>query len=195
MRSPRASGGRATHSPDEAGDERPDILCLGKALTGGTIGMGATLATEEIFRAFLAMTGSGADARSDVHGQPLACAAANASLDLFEREPRADRVKPSRLGFAGPEPCRWMPAWWTYECKGRSASCSSNQDVDVYSLRPRFVEQASMDTAIQGYRLSHASSRHYWRGTEDAGLSDLCRHQCSAVMTGWVSSLRRPIDE
>ena len=62
----------------------PDIMCLGKALTGGAIGLGATCASEEIFSAFLS------DDHNDafMHGptfmaNPLACAAANASLDLF----------------------------------------------------------------------------------------------------------------
>ena len=41
----------------EEADVSPDILCLGKALTGGTIGLGATLAREEIFEAFSATTG------------------------------------------------------------------------------------------------------------------------------------------
>jgi adenosylmethionine-8-amino-7-oxononanoate aminotransferase len=72
----------------------PDILCLGKGLTGGALGMGATLARPHIFDAFL-----GDDlASAFMHGptfmaNPLACAAANASLDLFAREPRATQVR------------------------------------------------------------------------------------------------------
>ena len=73
----------------------PDILCLGKALTGGTIGMGATLAREEIFESFLSDDWDAAL----MHGptfmaNPLACAAANASLDLFRNSrPREKQVK------------------------------------------------------------------------------------------------------
>ena len=72
---------------------RPDILCLGKALTGGTLGLGATLTSEEIFDSFL----SDDHDFALMHGptfmaNPLACAAANASLDLFESEPRAGQV-------------------------------------------------------------------------------------------------------
>ena len=75
----------------------PDILCLGKALTGGTIGLGATLTREEIFASFL----SDDQDFALMHGptfmaNPLACAAANASLDLFEREPRAEQVARSK---------------------------------------------------------------------------------------------------
>lgn len=67
----------------------PDILCLSKALTGGTMALAATIATEAVFREFW----SDDPAAALMHGptfmaNPLACAAANASLDLFETEPR-----------------------------------------------------------------------------------------------------------
>ncbi len=71
----------------------PDILCLSKALTGGALGMGATLARKHIFNAFL-----GDDlSRAFMHGptymaNPLACAAANASLDLFAGDDYAARA-------------------------------------------------------------------------------------------------------
>ncbi len=89
----------------------PDMLCLGKALTGGHIGLAATLATEEIFAAFL----SDDPAFALMHGptfmaNPLACAAANASLDLFEREPRLRQVEAiERQLLEELEPCRKMP--------------------------------------------------------------------------------------
>src|SRR4051794_14508139 len=66
----------------------PDFLCLAKGLTGGYMPLAATLTTEEIYQGFL---GSYEDFRSFFHGHtytgnPLACAAAIASLDVFERE-------------------------------------------------------------------------------------------------------------
>ena len=71
----------------------PDVICLGKALTGGAINLAATVASAEVFEAFLS---DDADAAL-MHGptymaNPLACAAANASLDLFETEPRLQQV-------------------------------------------------------------------------------------------------------
>ena len=71
----------------------PDIMCLGKALTGGYITLAATIATDEIFNTFLSDNLSTAL----MHGptfmaNPLACSAANASLDLFEKEPRLEQV-------------------------------------------------------------------------------------------------------
>jgi len=66
----------------------PDILCLGKSLTGGYLPMSAAIATPEIFQAFLGNTASG---RSFMHGHtyggnPLAAAAALAVLDIVEGE-------------------------------------------------------------------------------------------------------------
>ena len=66
----------------------PDILCLGKGLTGGYLPMAATLANTTIFDAFLAPL---ADNRQFFHGHtysgnPLAAAAALASLDVFDQE-------------------------------------------------------------------------------------------------------------
>jgi len=65
----------------------PDIVCLGKALSGGMLPLAATIASDEIFEGF---KGDSFD-KALLHGttfmaNPLACAAANASLDLFEAE-------------------------------------------------------------------------------------------------------------
>src|ERR1700727_380215 len=86
----------------------PDILTLSKALTGGTLPLAATIARRKVFGAFW----SDDPAMALMHGptfmaNPLACAAANASLDLFEREPRLEQVaKISGALAAGFEPGR-----------------------------------------------------------------------------------------
>ncbi len=66
---------------------KPDIICMSKGLTGGTMALGATSCTEEIFEGFL----SDDKRKSFFHGHsytgnPVACAAALASLDLFEKK-------------------------------------------------------------------------------------------------------------
>jgi adenosylmethionine-8-amino-7-oxononanoate aminotransferase len=77
----------------EHGPIEPDLLCLSKALTGGYLPLAATLASDEIYRSFLA-----ADrARALHHGHSftanaLACAVALESLALFEEEDRLARV-------------------------------------------------------------------------------------------------------
>ncbi|MBI4422306.1 MAG: adenosylmethionine--8-amino-7-oxononanoate transaminase [Elusimicrobia bacterium] len=78
----------------EAAGISPDLLCLSKGLTGGFMALGATLATEEIFRSFLSRDRG----RAFFHGHsytanPLACAAAVASLRVFETEPVARRIE------------------------------------------------------------------------------------------------------
>ena len=73
---------------------------------------------------------------------PLACAAANASLDLFEREPREIQVKSIEASLrVGLEPCRALPRVVDVRVRGAIGVVQLAEDVDVYALRPRFVEQ------------------------------------------------------
>ena len=74
----------------------PDLLCLGKGLTNGYMPLAATLATERIYEGFL---GEHEEFRTFFHGHtftgnPLACAAAIASLDVFEQERTLLRIQP-----------------------------------------------------------------------------------------------------
>ncbi|MEQ9449851.1 MAG: aminotransferase class III-fold pyridoxal phosphate-dependent enzyme, partial [Rhodospirillaceae bacterium] len=89
----------------------PDVITLSKALTGGTVGLAATIARKKIFEAFW----SDDPKAALMHGpsymaNALACAAANASLDLFEREPRLSQVAAIEDSLQkGLEKCRNMP--------------------------------------------------------------------------------------
>ncbi|MDQ4071944.1 MAG: adenosylmethionine--8-amino-7-oxononanoate transaminase [Actinomycetota bacterium] len=72
----------------------PDFLCLAKGLTGGYLPLAATLTTESVYEGFL---GEFEELRSFFHGHtytgnPLACAAALASLDVFEEERTLEHV-------------------------------------------------------------------------------------------------------
>ena len=74
----------------------PDLLCVAKGITGGYLPLAATLATERVHDAFLGPPAAG---RTFYHGHtytgnPLGCAAALASLDIFERERTLDRLGP-----------------------------------------------------------------------------------------------------
>src|SRR6202049_842800 len=71
----------------------PDLMCVAKGLTGGFLPLAATFATDRIHDAFL----GGERTRAFFHGHsytanPLACAAANASLKIFESEPAFERI-------------------------------------------------------------------------------------------------------
>ncbi|MEM0924601.1 MAG: adenosylmethionine--8-amino-7-oxononanoate transaminase [Planctomycetota bacterium] len=71
----------------------PDVICLGKALSAGSIGLAATVASSRVFDEFWSDDASHALMHGPTFmGNPLACAAANASLDLFEREDRLQQV-------------------------------------------------------------------------------------------------------
>ena len=87
-------GSMAEH---EAQGSRPDIVSYGKMLTGGCLPMAATLAGRRVYESFLGSPGSG---RHFFHGHtytgnPLAAAAANANLDLYESEGLIERVRDS----------------------------------------------------------------------------------------------------
>lgn len=77
-------------------DVAPDLLCLAKGLTGGYLPVAATLATDEIWNAFL---GTYAQSRTFFHGHtyggnPLGCAAALATLEVFEQERTLENLAP-----------------------------------------------------------------------------------------------------
>lgn len=121
----------------------PDILCLGKALTGGAVTLAATLASAEVFAAFYS------DEREDalMHGptfmaNPLACAAANASLDVFEREPRLAQVEAIEAQLRNElEPCRALACVTDIRIKGAIGAVEVNEAIDIYALRNAFVER------------------------------------------------------
>jgi len=74
----------------------PDLLCLAKGLTGGYMPLAATLASERVYEGFL---GEYEDFRTFFHGHtytgnPLACAAALASLEVFDAERTLVRLQP-----------------------------------------------------------------------------------------------------
>lgn len=129
---------------DEAGIA-PDIACVGKALTGGVIGLAATLTTEEIFSAFL----SDKLETALMHGptymaNPLACAAANASLDLFEAEPRLQQVERIEAQLREElEPCRKLSRVVDVRVKGAIGvvQLEGAKREDILAFRQAFIEE------------------------------------------------------
>jgi adenosylmethionine-8-amino-7-oxononanoate aminotransferase len=74
----------------------PDFLCLAKGITGGYLPLAATLTTDRVYAGFL---GEHEEFRTFFHGHtytgnPLACAAALATLDVFEEERTLERLQP-----------------------------------------------------------------------------------------------------
>ena len=74
----------------------PDMLCLSKGITGGYLPLAVTLAGDEIYKAFM---GEYAELKTFFHGHsytgnPLACAAALACLDIFEKDDTLNELQP-----------------------------------------------------------------------------------------------------
>lgn len=120
----------------------PDIVCLGKALTGGTAPLAATVASDAVFEGFLSDDPAAALMHGPTFmGNALACAAANASLDLFEREPRvvqAQRIE--ALLREGLEPARGMPQVRDVRVKG-AIGVIEVQGIDPRSLRQKLIDK------------------------------------------------------
>lgn len=127
----------------EAAGVVPDIITLSKALTGGTLPLAATVATQKVFGAFW----SDDPKKALMHGptfmaNALACAAANASLDLFEREPRLLQVANISSALSeGLAPCRRMPGVKDVRVRGAIGVVEMVQIVDLNALRARFVAE------------------------------------------------------
>jgi adenosylmethionine-8-amino-7-oxononanoate aminotransferase len=127
----------------EAAGVTPDIVALSKALTGGTLPLAATIATKKVFEAFW----SDDPKKALMHGpsymaNALGCAAANASLDLFEREPRLQQVATVASGLLqGLTPCRSMRGVRDVRVKGAIGVVELARIADLDALRARFVEQ------------------------------------------------------
>jgi adenosylmethionine-8-amino-7-oxononanoate aminotransferase len=121
----------------------PDIMTLSKALSGGTLPLSATIARRHVFEAFLSDRADTALMHGPTYmGNPLACAAANASLDLFEREPRLAQVAAIEQQLrAGLEPCRTFKGVVDVRVKGAIGVVELDRAGEGTWLRPYFLER------------------------------------------------------
>jgi adenosylmethionine-8-amino-7-oxononanoate aminotransferase len=126
----------------QAAGVAPDIITLGKALTGGTLPLAATVARQRVFDAFW----SDDSAQALMHGptymaNPLACAAANASLDLFETEPRLAQVAAIAQALRdGLQPCRSLPGVRDVRVMGAIGVVELDRIDDAEAMRARFAD-------------------------------------------------------
>jgi adenosylmethionine-8-amino-7-oxononanoate aminotransferase len=126
----------------ESAGAAPDIVTLSKALTGGTMGLGATIASQRVFDGFW----SDDPAHALMHGptfmaNPLACAAANASLNLFETEPRLEQVAAIAAGLEdGLRQCRTIAGVADVRVMGAIGVVELERLNDPKALQRRCVE-------------------------------------------------------
>src|SRR5215468_3595501 len=121
----------------------PDIVTLSKALTGGTLPLAVTIARPKIFDAFWSDDPGDALAHGPTFmANALACAAANASLDLFEREPRLQQIADiARALEHGLAPCRGRPGVKDVRVRGAIGVVELDRIGNLEALRARFVEE------------------------------------------------------
>jgi adenosylmethionine-8-amino-7-oxononanoate aminotransferase len=122
----------------------PDLMCISKGLTGGFLPLAATLARREVWEAFAVPDRR----RTFFHGHsytanPIACAAANANLTIFETEPVFDRIRSIQQVHAERLPnFRQHPAVANLRTIGTVAALELRADDPGYlsSLRARLYD-------------------------------------------------------
>ena len=136
-------GRTGTLFASEQADIVPDIVTLSKALTGGTMALAATIATDQIFDAFLSENPEAALMHGPTYmSNPLACAAAHASLDLFEQEPRIEQVATIEAHLREAlEPCRAIDGVVDVRIKGAIGVVQLQDFSDHDAFKARFIEK------------------------------------------------------
>jgi len=126
----------------EQADIVPDIMTLSKALTGGTMPLAATVANARVYEAYLSDDAGKALMHGPTYaGHALACAAANASLDLFASEPRLEQVAAIEAQLTRElEACRGLSTVRDVRVKGAIGVVQLQREPKLEPLRARFVQ-------------------------------------------------------
>ena len=135
-------GRTGTFFAAEAAGVVPDIMCVGKALTGGYLSLAAVLCTGEVARG-LSASESGVLMHGPTYmGNPLACSVALASLDLLESSGWSANVARIGAGLAaGLQPLRGLPGVADVRTIGAVGVVQLDRPVDVVKATDAAVEE------------------------------------------------------
>jgi adenosylmethionine-8-amino-7-oxononanoate aminotransferase len=127
----------------EAAGVVPDIVTLSKALTGGVLPLSAAIASTKIFEAFWRDEASAALMHGPTYmANPMGCAAANASLDLFETTPwRANVGRIEQALATGLAPCAGLAGVREVRAKGAIGVVELERAPDRGELTRAFIER------------------------------------------------------
>lgn len=166
----------------------PDILCLGKALTGGTMTLAATLCSHDLARQICA-----GEAGTFMHGptfmgNPLACAAAIASIELLVSQPWRRNVARIQTALRdGLAPARGLPGVADVRVLGAIGVIELEQPVDMNTFQPALVERGVWVRPFG--RLVYTMPPYVM---SDADLATLCAAMVATVGEQGQKHGRRP---
>ena len=160
----------------------PDVMCVGKALTGGYMTLAATLCTAAVAEGVSAGDGGGLMHGPTFMGNPLACAVALASLDLLSEGAWRGQVRAIEAGLrAGLEPARELPGVAEVRVLGAIGVLQLEEAVDMAAATSAAVEHGVSAAPLPRPDLCDAALLDRRGGSEPGHGRDARRR------AGWLS--------